>query len=74
MATDVHVVNTDGFIRSPSSGVIINTNEDQYQLILQARERAKEAQVISDKLKYLETELSTIKTLLVEIINGRTHV
>lgn len=59
------------FVRDKNSGMIINNNIDQYNAMVKSRERMKEAQLISEKLQSIETEVHTIKTLLLDLINER---
>lgn len=59
--------------KDPITGVIINNNDEQYKMILQERERKKESEALEDQIKSLQSELTIIKTLLVEIVNGRNN-
>ena len=59
---------SQGYFKDPSSGVIINMNDDQYMQILAERERLKQHSNICDRMKDLESELSEIKNLLLQVI------
>ena len=59
------------FIRDPMSGAVINTDDSYYRSILAARQSQKEAQQMCQKLHDLESELSEIKDLLKNFVNGK---
>lgn len=59
------------FIKDLSSGAIINTNDSYYNQILAKRSQAKQSEEICTKMKQLENELTTIKNLLQQILDGR---
>lgn len=65
--------NSPGYFKDPSSGAIINTNDEQYRNILMQRDRVKETKAMTEKMTSLETELSEIKSLLMQVINGRQN-
>jgi hypothetical protein len=60
-----------------TSGVIINTDEAQYQAILNARQAQKDAAELQSRLAKLESvvqDLSEIKTLLQQVLSGNKNV
>lgn len=59
------------FVRDMSSGAIINTNESYYNQILAKRSQVKQSEEVCIKMKQLENELSDIKFLLQQILDGR---
>lgn len=66
-------VKTDspGFVKDPGSGAIINTNDADYKRILAMRAEIKKNKDICDKMNALENELTEIKNLLIQVVNGR---
>jgi hypothetical protein len=58
-------------IRDTSSGAIINTNDSYYKQLVASRTQSKQTQEVCQKMKALETELTQIKMMLQQVINGR---
>ncbi len=58
-------------VRDTSSGAIINTNDSYYKQLVANRSQAKQTQEVCQKMKALEGELSEIKMLLQQVLNGR---
>lgn len=58
-------------IRDTSSGAIINTNDSYYKQLVASRNQSKQTQEVCQKMKALETELTQIKMMLQQVINGR---
>lgn len=58
-------------VRDVQSGAIINMNDGYYQQILIARSQQKKTKDVCDRMQEIESELSEIKSLLKQIINGR---
>ena len=61
------------FVRDPSSGAIINTDDSNYQAILAARARLKEARDFDQQVKSLQNELADVKAILQQILNGKKY-
>lgn len=59
------------FFRDTESGAIINTNDSYYNQILAQRNQSKKTAEVCEKMKSLEGELSEIKMMLQQILNGR---
>jgi len=68
------LVKTDipGYFKTPE-GAVINTNDADYQRILNERRLAKEKQSFEQKVEDLESEIKDIKNLLMEFLNGRNN-
>lgn len=66
----MNLLKTDnqGYFKDQSSGVIINMNDDHYMQILAERERLKQHSNLCERMKDLESELSEIKSLLIQAI------
>ena len=62
------------FVRNSSTGVVINTDELYYKSLLAKRDSKKESNKLNEEISELKNELSSIKTLLEEVINGRKNV
>jgi hypothetical protein len=58
-------------VRDTSSGAIINTNDSYYKQLVASRSQAKQTQEVCQKMKALEGELTEIKMLLQQVLNGR---
>ena len=65
--------NTD-LVRDPNTDQIVNTNESAYQQYItrrQKRKREKEKSLnVEEDLANLKSEMSEIKSLLKELVNG----
>lgn len=58
-------------VRDTSSGAIINTNDSYYKQLVASRSQAKQTQEVCQKMKALESELTEIKMMLQQVLNGR---
>lgn len=65
--------NNPGYLKDTVSGAIINTDDTYYQQILAERKRMKEQQAMCDEMNTLKSELSDIKNLLAQIVNGNKN-
>lgn len=65
--------NNPGYLKDTISGAIINTDDTYYQQILAERKRIKEQQAMCDEMNTLKNELSDIKNLLAQIVNGNKN-
>lgn len=65
--------NISGFVKDPYSQAVINTNDAEYDRILVERERAKRVDALCYEVDSIKSELSDIKTLLLQIVNGRQN-
>lgn len=68
VATDIA-----GFVRDKQTGAIINTNDDHYSVIVAQRKRALENKRVCEEMEKLKTELSDIKTMLAQLVNGKQN-
>lgn len=60
-------------VRDITSGAIINMDDSYYKQILASRQHAKQTQDVCNRMSEIESELSEIKSLLQQIVNGRTN-
>lgn len=65
--------NQPGYYKDTSSGAIINIDDNYYQQILAERQRLKEQQALCDEMQTLKGELTEIKSLLAQIVNGQKN-
>lgn len=67
------LVKTDvpGYLKDISTGVVINNNIDEYHKMKAARAATKRSVELCKRMDVLESELKTIKHMLIEIINGK---
>lgn len=65
--------NVSGFVKDPFSQAVINTDDAEYNRILTERERAKKVAALCHDVDNIKSELSDIKTLLLQIVNGRQN-
>ena len=61
------------FIRDDLSGAIINTDDNYYKMILAKREEKQKSAKLQDELDCLKSELSEIKDLLNQVLNGKKY-
>jgi hypothetical protein len=59
------------YLRDTSSGLVINTNEKDYQTILARRYDKKKIESVCQELNNLKSELSDIKEMLQQVIGGK---
>jgi hypothetical protein len=65
--------NASGFVKDPFSRAVINTDDADYNRILLERERAKKLATLTSDVDNIKSELMDIKTLLLQIVNGRQN-
>lgn len=61
------------FIRDDSTGAIINKDNNYYKMILARREEKKKSDNLQEKIYCLECELTEIKDLLKQVLNGKNY-
>lgn len=61
------------FIRDDSTGAIINKDDNYYKMILSRREEKKKAESFQEKMYSLECELTEVKNLLKQVLNGKNY-
>ncbi len=61
-----------GFRKTPE-GVIINTDDSYYKQLKLMRNQRKQTEAVCDKMKSLESELTEIKNLLKQVLNGKQN-
>lgn len=61
------------FVRDNGTGAIINTDDNYYKIILSKREEQKKAEVFRERMETLECELTEIKYLLKQVLNGKNY-
>ena len=70
----IKVKNQPNLMRDPSSNAIINTNRNAYQQYVNRREKRKiekeKSLNVEEDIANLKNELSEIKSLLKELVNG----
>ena len=71
----VKIQNKDGLVRDLSSGAVINTNRNDYEIHLQQRRAREELQEQTkqntDKIDKIESDLTEIKEMLAMLIKGK---
>ena len=74
MSNFIKVEGNDNLVRDRNSNQIINTNESEYQQYIARRKRKKvekeKALSVEEDLANLKSEMSEIKSLLKELVNG----
>jgi len=65
------LVNTNhpGYIKDTETGVIINTNEEEYKKFLAARDASKKNHSLCKRMTEVENELGEIKSLLLQLVH-----
>ena len=74
MSNFIKVEGNDNLVRDRNTNQIINTNESEYQQYIARRKRKKvekeKALSVEEDLANLKSEMSEIKSLLKEVVNG----
>lgn len=60
-----------GYVKDTNTGVIINTNEEEYKKFVAAREANKKNNNLCKRIDEVENDLRDIKSLLLQLVNGR---
>ncbi len=65
------LVNTNhpGYVKDTKSGVIINTDTEEYKKFLAAREANKNSKNLQRTIEDVQRDLKEIKSLLLQIVN-----
>lgn len=61
----------NGIVRDLNTQAIINTNDVEYQKIIEQRNQARQAQNIQSQIDGLRNEFLEIKEMLKQVLNGR---
>jgi hypothetical protein len=61
------------YLRDDHTGAIINKDDNYYKMILSRREEKKKTEIFHQKIHSLECELTEIKNLLKQVLNGKNH-
>lgn len=61
-----------GFRKTPE-GLIINTDDTYYKQLKLMRSQRKQTEAVCEKMQALESELTDIKNLLMQVINGKQN-
>lgn len=61
------------FIRDDNTGAIINRDDNYYKLILAKRKEKEKAEKFQQRMLSLECELTEIKDLLKQVLNGKNY-
>lgn len=62
---------TDGFMKDTSTGAFINTDDASYAKFVAERSKVKNSKDLSNRISAVEDDLKEIKTLLLQVVNGR---
>jgi hypothetical protein len=62
---------TDGFMKDTSTGAFINTDNASYAKFVAERSKIKNSKDLSNRISAVEDDLKEIKTLLLQVVNGR---
>ena len=58
-----------GLIRDPKTKAIINTNDQEYQRILETRRKAQEVNDLKSEVDDLKNDISDIKAMLTQLLS-----
>jgi hypothetical protein len=61
----------DGFMKDTSTGAFINTDDASYAKFVAERSKVKNSKELSNRISAVEDDLKEIKTLLLQVVNGR---
>jgi hypothetical protein len=62
--------NVPGYYKDTETNVIINTS-DEYQKYKQQRDKSKDYDALKNKVNKMENDISDIKNLLLQLVNGK---
>jgi hypothetical protein len=60
----IYRTNVDGLVRDVSTAALINTNDNDYMVILKEREKAKRLAKLEKEVEVVKNELQNIKNLI----------
>jgi hypothetical protein len=63
--------NYSGIVRDMNTNVIINTNDAEYNRILEQRKQHKQTQAVQHQIDSLKNEFIELKEMLKQVLNGR---
>jgi len=63
--------NYSGIVRDMDTNVIINTNDAEYNRILEQRKQHKQTQAVQHQIDSLKNEFIELKEMLKQVLNGR---
>ena len=63
--------NYSGIIRDMDTNVIINTNDVEYNKILEQRKQHRQTQSVQHQIDSLKNEFIELKEMLKQVLNGR---
>jgi len=63
--------NYSGIIRDMDTNVIINTNDVEYNKILEQRKQHRQTQAVQHQIDSLKNEFIELKEMLKHVLNGR---
>lgn len=61
--------NHPGYLKDTETGVIINTDEEEYRKFLAAREASKRNNSLCKRITEVENDLQDIKNLLLQLVH-----
>ena len=59
------------FVRDKATGAVINTDDSYYRSILALRDSQKQAQQLCGEIDSLKNEMSVMRDLLKQVIDGK---
>jgi hypothetical protein len=62
--------NVPGYYKDTDTNAIINTS-DEYQKYKQQRDKSKDYDALKNKVNKMENDISDIKNLLLQLVNGK---
>jgi hypothetical protein len=65
----VNIANHVGYIKDTDSGVVINTDEEEYKKFLAKREASKQSNTLHKRMTEVENDLREIKSLLEKLVH-----
>jgi hypothetical protein len=61
------------FVKDPSSRMVINTDDSYYNTVVALRKGAKSEENMIEQINSLQSELSDIKKLLQQVLDGKNY-
>lgn len=64
----------NGFVKNTSTNLVLNNNQNEYQLYLMQSQKIERERVIQNDIEGLKKELKELKQLFQQCIDGKSNV
>lgn len=67
----IPIRNAPGYLKDTKTKVVINTNEADYQRILERRRHKKELETVNEEVNSLKKELNSLKEMITKAMGNK---